>query len=232
MHSFIKTSVLALALIAAGCANVPEQIEVANETNLASFESVVNGDGTSQGATARWGGEIINVENKKDYSEIEVLHYPSNNYGKPRSTQNSKGRFKVRVAEFIDPLVFEKGRLITFLGEIGAPADGIIGEQIYVYPVLVATGYHMWTDTEEYEVSGFYYSPLSPYWGFGLGHRYWGSYGFYHDRARIRVKTKNSSSKRLKSGSSVEAVKPSQAQREISPQVERSVRQKGDEQRP
>lgn len=228
MHSFIKTSVLALALIAAGCANVPEQIEVANDTNLASFESVLNGDGTSQDATARWGGEIINVENKKDYSEIEVLHYPSNNYGKPRSTQNSTGRFKVRVAEFIDPLVFEKGRLITFLGEIGAPAEGIIGEQVYVYPVLVARGYHMWNDTEEYEVSGFYYSPLSPYWGFGLGHRYWGSYGFYHDRARIRVKTKESSSKRLSSDNSVEAEKQTREDRVSRSQGERGGRLKDD----
>lgn len=232
MHLFIKTSVLALALIAAGCANVPEQIEVANDTNLVSFESVLNSEGTSQGATARWGGEIITVENKKDYSEIEILHYPSNNYGKPHSTQNSKGRFKVRVAEFIDPLVFEKGRLITFLGEIGAPAEGLIGEQIYVYPVLVATGYHMWKDTEEYEVSGFYYSPLSPYWGFGLGHRYWGSYGFYHDRARIRVKTKDSSSRRLKSDNKLEADKQTKAEREISPKVDPRATRKGEEQKP
>lgn len=198
MHSLIKTSVLALAIFAAGCANVPEPLEVAENTSLATFDSVINGDITAQGATARWGGEIVTVENKKDYSEIEILHYPSNHYGKPRSTLNSEGRFKVRVAGFIDPLVFEKGRLITFLGEIGEPAEGIIGEQTYVYPVLLANGYYMWKETEEYEVSGFHYSPLSPYWGLGLRGGYWGSYGFHYNRATIRVRTKNSSSHKVK----------------------------------
>jgi len=44
----------------------------------------------------------------------------------------------VQVAGFIDPLVFEKGRLITFLGELGEPLEGIIGEQTYVLPSFVS----------------------------------------------------------------------------------------------
>jgi outer membrane lipoprotein len=203
MHSLIKKSVVVLTftLFFSGCAMVPEPIEVSEDISLVTFNSVINGSETSQGSLARWGGEIVNVENKKEYSEIEVLHYPSNSFGKPRSTLNSEGRFKVRVAGFIDPLVFEKGRLITFLGEIGEPAKGIIGEQTYVYPLLLANGYYMWKETEEYEVSGFYYSPLSPYWSVGSRRHYWGGYGLYHNRATIRVKTKSSSSNRVKSKS-------------------------------
>ena len=194
MQSFFKTSVAALAILVGGCAIVPEQIEVSDNEDLVSFESIINGSETGQGTKARWGGEIVKVENKKEYSEIEILQYPNNHYGKPRSNLDSAGRFKVRVAGFLDPLVFEAGRLITFKGELGEPTEGIIGEQTYVYPVLLASGYYMWKETEDYRVSGIFYSDLSPYWGFGLRRDYWRPYGFYHGRATIRVQTNSSKS--------------------------------------
>jgi outer membrane lipoprotein len=199
MHSFLKISALALTLIVSGCVVVPEPIKVVDDENLVSFESIINGDSTGLGANARWGGEIVAVENKKEYSELEILQFPSNHYGKPRTSLDSAGRFKVRVAEFIDPLVFEKGRLITFVGELGEPAEGIIGEQTYVYPVLLASGYYMWKDTEEYQVSGFHYSALSPYWGMGIRSHYFRPYGFFHSRATIRVQTKTSKSSNSRS---------------------------------
>ncbi|MFT6329690.1 MAG: outer membrane lipoprotein [Bermanella sp.] len=194
MHSFLKISIVAVAMLVGGCVIVPEQIEVSDEESLISFESIINGSKTGQGEKARWGGEIVSVENKKDYSEIEILQYPSNQYGKPRTNLDSAGRFKVQVTGFIDPLVFEKGRLITFLGELGDPTEGIIGEQAYVYPVLLASGYYMWKETEEYQVSGFYYSQLSPYWGVGLSRNYWRPYGFYQNRTVIRVQKNRSKS--------------------------------------
>lgn len=194
MHSFLKTSLIAFAIFLGGCGIVPDPIDVADNENLATFDSIINGNGTGEGLTARWGGEIIAVENKKDFSEFEILQYPNNHYGKPRTTLDSQGRFKVRVSGFIDPLVFAKGRSITFVGEVGEPAEGIIGEQTYVYPVLLANGYYLWKETEEYRVSGFMYSELSPFWGMGIRRDYWGSYGYYHNRATIRVKTKSSKS--------------------------------------
>jgi outer membrane lipoprotein len=202
MHSFLKLSAVLMTLIVSGCVIVPEPIKVSDTENLVSFESVINGDSTGQGAAVRWGGEIVSVENKKEFSELEILQFPNNHYGKPRINLDSAGRFKVRVSGFVDPLVFEKGRLITFLGTVGEPAEGLIGEQTYIYPVLLASGYYMWKDTEEYEVSGFHYSALSPYWGMGLRSHYYRPYGFFHSRATIRVETKKSkSSKRQSKGS-------------------------------
>lgn len=208
MPSFLKISVVALSILVGGCAIVPEQIEVSDDENLVSFESIINGSETGQGTKARWGGEIVKVENKKEYSEIEILQYPSNYYGKPRSNLDSAGRFKVQVAGFLDPLVFKAGRLITFKGELGEPTEGIIGEQTYVYPVLLASGYYMWKETEDYRVSGVFYSDLSPYWGFGLRRDYWRPYGFYHSSATIRVQTNSSKSglTRSQSGSTTQGL--------------------------
>ena len=203
MNANLKTSALLVAFFVAGCTIVPETIKVADTDNLVSFESIISGDETGQGAEARWGGEIVSVHNKKEYSELEILHFPSNHYGKPRTALDSAGRFKVRVSEFIDPLVFVKGRIITFRGELGEPAEGLIGEQVYVYPVLLANGYYMWKDTEEYEVSGFYYANMSPYWGLGLRSHFYRPYGFYHSRATVRVDTKRSKSGKPESKSPV-----------------------------
>lgn len=194
MHSMLKISVIGLVLLITGCVIVPDPIKVSDTVNLASYESILNGNETGEGAPVRWGGQIVAVENKKEYSELEILQYPSNHYGKPRSNLDSAGRFKVRISGFLDPLVFEKGRLITFLGELGEPAEGIIGEQAYMYPVVLASGYYMWKDVEEYEVTGFHYSVDSPFWGMGLRHSYYRPYGFYHNKAKIRVERKRSKS--------------------------------------
>lgn len=194
MYSLVKTSLVALTFLVSGCVIVPDQIKVSDDENLIPFESIINGSKTGQGAKARWGGEIVSVENKEAYSEVEILQYPSNPYGKPRTNLDSAGRFKVQVVGFIDPLVFEEGRLITFLGELGEPLEGIIGEQTYIYPVLLASGYYMWKETEEYRVSGFYYSDLSPYWGMGIRRDYWRPHGFFRPRATIRVQTNRSKS--------------------------------------
>ncbi|MDT0581922.1 MULTISPECIES: Slp family lipoprotein [Alteromonadaceae] len=194
MPSIFKVSIAALALTLGGCAIYPDPIDIGEEVELVSYETIVNGDQAGVGLKARWGGEIVAVVNKKDYSEIEILHYPNNHYGKPRLSSESAGRFKVRVRDFIDPLVFEKGRLVTFIGELGEPAEGLIGEQAYVYPVLIADGYHMWKKTVDYEVTAFSFSPFSPYWAFGPRYGYHRGWGFHHHSGTVRVKVKDGAS--------------------------------------
>lgn len=199
MHSIFKVSIFAFALFLGGCAVYPDPIDIGEEVDLVSYETIVNGDQAGVGLKARWGGEIVAVTNKKDYSEIEILHYPNNHYGKPRRSTESTGRFKVRVRDFIDPLVFEKGRLVTFIGELGEPAEGVIGEQTYVYPVLIADGYHMWKKTVDYEVTAFSFSPFSPYWAFGPRYGYHRGWGFQHHSGTVRVKVKDGASRTVDS---------------------------------
>ncbi|WP_229333442.1 Slp family lipoprotein [Glaciecola sp. MH2013] len=188
----MKIPLVAAAVFLAGCAVYPDQIDVADDVNLVSYEQILNGESAGTGSMARWGGEIVAVENKADYSEIEILHYQNNHYGKPRATAQSAGRFKVRVRDFIDPLVFSKGRLVTFIGEIGEPAEGVIGEQTYVYPVLLADGYHMWKKTQDYDIAAFHFSPFSPFWAFGPRFGYHRGWRFYDQGGTVRVKVKDS----------------------------------------
>lgn len=123
------------------------------------------------------------------------MQYPTNHYGKPLDSGESKGRFKAKIKGFVDPLVFEKGRLITLVGQVTAAEQGIIGEQNYTYPVLAAEGYHMWKLTRDLEVDSIRFSPFSHHWGTHslfysrhLFHR-----GFYPSKVRVKVKDAQSS---------------------------------------
>ena len=186
------------AFIASGCAVVPEPIEVGENTILVPFEAVqsgillsandqVVGDGTNK---ARWGGKIVSVVNKKDVSEIEVVFFPEGHLGKPKTGMPSAGRFKAIVQGFVDPIVFEQGRLITVVGEVGSSVTGIIGEQEYVYPSLNAKGYYMWRETTDVnvEIDNFAFSPFGYRAGFNNSFFYPWYDPWYRTRQRGRVR--------------------------------------------
>ncbi|WP_395342351.1 Slp family lipoprotein [Ningiella sp. W23] len=136
------------------CTMVPDPIRVQDELALVPFDQIINNPVTdlASGENARWGGKIVGVQNLESVSEIEVVYFPESSNGKPQTSEQSAGRFKAVVEGFIDPLVFEQDRLITFVGQVGSPVDGIIGEQKYSYPTLNADGYYMWRDTTEVDV--------------------------------------------------------------------------------
>lgn len=198
------------ALSLGACSIVPEPIQLAEGSPLVSFNQIIDDpSGLSVvGEKARWGGRIVGVQNKQDASEIEVIFFPEASNGKPRTGEESKGRFKAIVPGFVDPLVFEKDRLITIVGDVAAPETGIIGEQNYIYPTLSAMGYYMWKQSTDVEVQNIGFQPFG--YGMPFYRSAWGSlYSPWHSgfhRSRIRVISNNGHSQ----GSSVQPpAKPS-----------------------
>lgn len=196
------TAILSLGFLSA-CVSVPSEIDVAKNSNLVSFEKVSNSTVAVEadvetsstlvdtGKKARWGGKIVSVVNKKEVSEIEVVFFPENKYGKPITSMPSVGRFKAVVEGFVDPLVFEQGRLITVVGEVGGGQSGIIGEQSYLYPTLNAMGYYMWKESTNInvELDSFGFMPFG--YRSGFNHNFFNPWydPWYrrHQRARIRI---------------------------------------------
>ncbi|MFC3094971.1 Slp family lipoprotein [Alteromonas sediminis] len=174
-------------IFASGCAIVPENIKVADETALVSYEQVVSTGDTALTKPARWGGIIAGVENKQGSSEVEVVHFPLNGYGKPAVANESAGRFKVKMKGFLDPVVFEQGRTITFTGTVEAPTKGMIGEQDYVFPTLQGNSYHLWKKETVYDVSSIHYNYssgwYSPFWYSTFPHR--SRWGVTNSRIRM-----------------------------------------------
>ncbi len=207
----MKKSLLVLFALftVTGCAVVPEPIQVAEDTPLVPFDQVMNNTNevAALGEKARWGGKIVSVQNKKEFSEIEVIYFPESSNGKPRTGEQSTGRFKALVPGFVDPLVFQQDRLITIIGMVSEPAEGIIGEQAYTYPTLDAAGYYMWKESSDIEVRNVGYQPFmlgGPYyrWGFNSWYDPWGAYGFQRSRLRVTKYNGHSQGGRVDRGSS------------------------------
>lgn len=192
----------AVMAIASGCSVIPDDISVADDTNLVSYNRAVTGGDGVIGQTARWGGIIVEVENKPQQTFVEIVNFPLNHYGKPNANEETIGRFKVKMDGFVDPINFEKGRLITFVGEVQKPIAGMVGEQPYMYPLIMGDNFHLWRENSvnyihplffDYRMgwySPFYYGAYRPFyspWNYGLGFstRY-----RYNDPAIIRSSRK------------------------------------------
>lgn len=185
----MKILLLAAALLTlSACSTVPDTLQVADEAALVSYSEVVaQGEAVAE-KPARWGGIIAGVENKDGKSLVEVVHFPLNSYGKPYISNESSGRFKVMMEGFLDPVVFESGRTITFTGQVDEPIMGMIGEQTYTFPTLAANSYHLWRKETTYNVTSFVDYGVFPsryshwYYPFGYNHH---RPGFINSRVRV-----------------------------------------------
>lgn len=163
-------------MLVTGCATVPESLQVQDEQKLLNYPQVAANPEGSVNQGARWGGVIANVENLADTTLVEMVHYPLRAYGKPIISDESIGRFRVYVDGFLDPMVFEQGRSITFVGQVLGIEEGLVGEHNYQFPTLHADGYHLWREVETVDVTSIHFWPYSHWYGFyhphfGLRHR-------------------------------------------------------------
>ena len=138
------------------------------------------------GKSARWGGIITNVENKPEQTLIEVVYFPLNHYGKPNASEETPGRFKAVINKFVDPIMFEEGRTVTFVGKVGKPLAGMVGEQPYMFPSLTVDNYYKWRRQRLYDTStvffDFYSGWYSPFY-----HPYWSPWRFGPSVRMIRT---------------------------------------------
>lgn len=176
--SISRLTAFVAVLILTGCVSVPEPIQVADETILISYRQANENPAVNKGKPARWGGVIAKVENLPEATMLEVLHYPLRSYGRPVSGDESMGRFRVYVDGFLDPMVFQSGRSVTFSGELIGVEEGAVGEHRYVFPTMQSKGYHLWKEIERVEISGIHMWPYYDPWGW--------RYGPYHQRVIIR----------------------------------------------
>lgn len=144
---------------------VPDSIQVADENSLVDYKQVASSPDASAEKIARWGGVITKIENLPKATVIEVLHYPLRGYGRPVSAADSAGRFRVYVDEFLDPMIYEQGRSVTFTGKVLGVEEGLVGEHNYVFPTIKAEGYYLWKDIERVEITNFNQYPFGSYYG-------------------------------------------------------------------
>ena len=157
-------------LLITGCSSpIPELIREPVEPRI-SVEQARRGSGDLDGRTVRWGGEIIEVENKRNETLVEALAYPLSGSGRPDKESSAQSRFIARIAGFIDPAEYKAGRSLTVYGKIGAKITRKLGEYPYTYPVVDASVFYLWP--EEIERVDVYY-PLYPWPPYVHGYYWW-----------------------------------------------------------
>lgn len=143
--------ILLLSVTLSACSIVPNEIDTANEA-LVSYSVVKQNTQTYLGKEARWGGIIANIDNQADYTVIEVVNLALDYQARPKESNQSAGRFLAYYHDFLDPMIYKKGKHITVLGNVEPAVEGKIGEQKYLYPTLKVSGLHIWKEIQKMDL--------------------------------------------------------------------------------
>jgi len=129
----------------------------------------------------RWGGVILNTENKGQSSQLMVVAFPLNDDGEPQISDQSSGRFIAVTDEFLEPTVYSSERSITVIGKVLRTETMNVGEFPYEYPVLQVEHYYLWPVKETAD-----YRDYPPYWWYDPWYPYYPYYYPYYPHPHHR----------------------------------------------
>ena len=93
----------------------------------------------------RWGGKILNIENRKNTSKLTIVAFPLNSYGRPINTDKSPGRFIAIIDKFLEPELYSRDREVTVIGNLQKSETLKVGEFPYSHPVVQVDNHYLWT---------------------------------------------------------------------------------------
>jgi outer membrane lipoprotein len=152
--------VTAALVLCAGCARTfPSEITDRVDRKI-SFSDLQQDPGSHKGKWVMLAGIIVSSMIQKDGSTyLEIVQKPANSEGKPLQTDESGGRFIAVSKQFLDPAVYQGGRVITVVGEVVGDTVRPLGGMTYRYPLLAIEALHLWEPS---------YGPSSGF-SFGVG---------------------------------------------------------------
>jgi outer membrane lipoprotein len=125
------------------------------------------------GRDVRWGGEILEVANAEDHTDVLILGRELGRKGEPVVDGQVDARFIARFEGFMEPAVFPRDKRLTVSGVITGVEQRKVGEFSYPYPVVTVRESHLWPDPRPRDDYRYYYGP---YYGWGpyYRHPWWG----------------------------------------------------------
>jgi len=166
---FILIVMLAAGSLAA-CSVVSKSVR--EQAADLSFSELKENPAAYAGRTVILGGYVAAVENMEARTRMMVLQAPLDFQDQPKSREASQGRFLVVTEDFLDPMVYEKGRKVTVGGTLLGETTETVGDYAYPMPRIKAAEIHLW---EEWEKQRFYYpydDPFYPWWDTHLYYRW------------------------------------------------------------
>lgn len=134
-------------LFSCGPKVIPEDLERKVDKGI-SFREVKKNPESYKGRRMLVGGEIIEIRNLQNKTEIEILQKPLGRDRAPINVDESGGRFVLIHPAFLDPSVFRSGRRLTAVGLVEGGRSERVGEAEVVQPVLQSEHIHLWPPGE------------------------------------------------------------------------------------
>jgi len=110
--------------------------------------SVVSATGDHVGKSIQWGGILIETRHLKEHTELELIAYPLDSCGRPRTGAEQIGRFIIVHPGFLDTTDYQIGRTVSATGRITGIRKGRLGNADYGFPLLESYKIHPWPDQQ------------------------------------------------------------------------------------
>ena len=133
-----------LVMLVVGCAAGITQQSRSLVTFTGSFSELQKTPDSFIDEVVILGGMILEIQSSQTSSEVIVLQLPLGSKSRPVNSDQSKGRFLVQTDQFLDPAIFQKGRLLTVVGTLKTSQARAIGGFKYVYHILEAIEIKLW----------------------------------------------------------------------------------------
>ncbi|MDH5394590.1 MAG: Slp family lipoprotein [Gammaproteobacteria bacterium] len=134
----------ALVLFFTACSSqIPTGIKHAL-TNAPTIDMVRAAPDDYLSQPVRWGGVILNTENKQSSSRLIIIAYPLSSNGRPLLNKASNGRFIASFDSFLEPHVYKRDSIITVSGKLTQTETINIGEFPYNYPLVDVQQHFLW----------------------------------------------------------------------------------------
>ena len=166
----MKSLFFSAFILLSACSGLPPKIENALWEDV-DYSQAHENSKRFTGLPIRWGGTIVHVTNEEEYSEIQVLYYPLNVYGRPSLRQPNGGRFLMQSDKFLDPAIYLKGAEITIAGTLSGEIDRKVGNKTIKLPLISSAQSHLWPVYKD--KPHLYYSGFGPYSYYGYSPYYW-----------------------------------------------------------
>ena len=140
MLKMIQFVLLAL-LIVGGCTSDPlREVDVSEVTITQAAEMPE----ANRGKLVRWGGTVLGITNREDYSLVEILGKPLESFSEPDDRRVSTGRFMAKIPGFVDPAEYREPNRLTVVGSLAGVTRGKVGDYSYTYPVVEVRQRKLW----------------------------------------------------------------------------------------
>jgi outer membrane lipoprotein len=146
MKAFI---LMGLAALLAACTPALSKDSLKMADPALTFRALVKDPESYRGKNILVGGQILATDTRDGESWVEVLQKPLDWQHRPKDTDQSYGRFLVRIPGFADPAIYSPGKKISLLGEVEGKKVQRLREMDYVYPVLFPREHYLWKTPAE-----------------------------------------------------------------------------------